>query len=435
MSNLNLPEIITRICVDLKNKFSKVSITRNLTYGTQSATVVVDGESYALYAPTPPMASDTTPKMDGTASAGSSGSFARGNHVHPTDTSRQETLVSGTNIKTVSGNSLLGSGDLAFTDLTQSLDESGQIQTWNDIGIQDLFGSYESGDTAANVHTVGNTFVWKTQLVQCTTAIAVGDTIAIGTNVSATSINKTINEIHEDVETLIDHDILPIPNEIPENEDLNNYWNPGVWFIDNGSSAATIDNVPQTTTGGKVITIAASTGTYSVQLYLTTDGKIYFRYKRGTSATPSSWMLITMQGTITAASLSAVSYASQSLTSAQQNQTLSNLGLTSDLKAAASVSVANFFSTNPLSSATYDIRKSGKVVSFYAYFASAPSSGTIKSGYRPCGGTSGHYMILPLLSKSSPYTPVGSVWINGNGSVTFYGASNGGYVSGTWVCT
>lgn len=322
-----------------------------------------------------------------------------------------------------------------LTKAAQTLTDAEQTQVWENLGIQDLFGSYEPNDIAENTHTVGNTFVWKTQLVQCTTAIAVGDTIAIGTNVSVTSINKAINEVHSDVETLIDHDILPIPNEIPENEDLNNYWNPGVWFIDNGSSAATIDNVPQTTTGGKVITIAVSTGTYSVQLYLTTDGKIYFRYKRGTSATPSSWMLVTMQGNITATSLSAVSYASQSLTAAQENQVLSNLGLTSDLKAATSVSVTNFFSTNPLSSATYDIRKSGKVVSFYAYFASAPSNGTIKSGYRPCGGTSGHYMILPFLSKSSPYTPVGSVWINGNGSVTFYGASNGGYVSGTWVCT
>lgn len=34
-------------------------------------------------------ASQTTPKMDGTASTGSENAFARGDHVHPTDTSRQ----------------------------------------------------------------------------------------------------------------------------------------------------------------------------------------------------------------------------------------------------------------------------------------------------------------------------------------------------------
>lgn len=64
--------------------------------------------------PTVPSASSTAPLMDGTASSGSGTTYARGNHRHPTDTSRQETLVSGTNIKTVNGNSLLGSGDITI---------------------------------------------------------------------------------------------------------------------------------------------------------------------------------------------------------------------------------------------------------------------------------------------------------------------------------
>lgn len=59
-----------------------------------------------------PTASTATPLMDGTASYGSGTTYARGNHRHPTDTSRQETLVSGTNIKTINGSSILGSGDL-----------------------------------------------------------------------------------------------------------------------------------------------------------------------------------------------------------------------------------------------------------------------------------------------------------------------------------
>jgi len=58
-------------------------------------------------------ASTTTPKMDGTAAVGSETAYAKGDHVHPTDTSRQEKLVSGTNIKTVGGTSLLGSGDVS----------------------------------------------------------------------------------------------------------------------------------------------------------------------------------------------------------------------------------------------------------------------------------------------------------------------------------
>lgn len=58
-----------------------------------------------------------TPNMDGTAAVGSSAKYAREDHVHPTDTSRQATLVSGTNIKTVNSTSLLGSGNIAITGL------------------------------------------------------------------------------------------------------------------------------------------------------------------------------------------------------------------------------------------------------------------------------------------------------------------------------
>ena len=43
--------------------------------------------------PTVPSAYTSNPAMDGTASAGSSASFARGDHVHPTDTSRQSTAI------------------------------------------------------------------------------------------------------------------------------------------------------------------------------------------------------------------------------------------------------------------------------------------------------------------------------------------------------
>lgn len=61
-----------------------------------------------------PSPSLSTPLMDGTASVGSSNNYARADHRHPTDTSRQATLVSGTNIKTINGTSILGSGNLAI---------------------------------------------------------------------------------------------------------------------------------------------------------------------------------------------------------------------------------------------------------------------------------------------------------------------------------
>ena len=57
------------------------------------------------------------PKMDGTSSLGSSDGYARVDHIHPTDTSRQATLVSGTNIKTIGSQSLLGSGNLTVANI------------------------------------------------------------------------------------------------------------------------------------------------------------------------------------------------------------------------------------------------------------------------------------------------------------------------------
>lgn len=72
--------------------------------------------------PTVPNPSSTTPLMDGTASVGTETNYARGNHRHPTDTSRQATLVSGTNIKTINGNSVLGSGDLTVGGSVTSTD-------------------------------------------------------------------------------------------------------------------------------------------------------------------------------------------------------------------------------------------------------------------------------------------------------------------------
>lgn len=61
-----------------------------------------------------PEPSSTTPLMDGTAAVGTATTYARADHVHPSDSSKQDLLVSGTNIKTVGGRSLLGSGNISI---------------------------------------------------------------------------------------------------------------------------------------------------------------------------------------------------------------------------------------------------------------------------------------------------------------------------------
>lgn len=65
-----------------------ISITRNLTSGTKSATINISGTDYDIYSTTPPSAATTAPVVDGTAAVGSSSKYAKEDHVHPTDTSR-----------------------------------------------------------------------------------------------------------------------------------------------------------------------------------------------------------------------------------------------------------------------------------------------------------------------------------------------------------
>jgi hypothetical protein len=65
--------------------------------------------------------SSTTPNMDGIANIGTSTTVALADHIHPTDTSKQDKLVSGTNIKTINGNSLLGSGDINISGGTSNV--------------------------------------------------------------------------------------------------------------------------------------------------------------------------------------------------------------------------------------------------------------------------------------------------------------------------
>lgn len=110
----------------------EASVTQVQTSGTKIATVTIDGTATDLYAPEGgsggPEPSSTTPAMDGTAAVGTATTYARADHVHPTDTSRQATLVSGTNIKTVNNNSLLGLGNISIRELpTVSSADNGKV--------------------------------------------------------------------------------------------------------------------------------------------------------------------------------------------------------------------------------------------------------------------------------------------------------------------
>lgn len=98
----------------------EASVTQVVSSGTKIATVSIDGTATDIYAPSGGSSVEpatAAPIADGTAAVGSSAKYAREDHVHPTDTTRQAALVSGTNIKTVNSTSLLGSGNIAIAGL------------------------------------------------------------------------------------------------------------------------------------------------------------------------------------------------------------------------------------------------------------------------------------------------------------------------------
>lgn len=87
------------------------------------------------------------PQMDGTASAGSGTSYARGNHVHPHDTSKQDKLVSGTNIKTINNKSLLGSGNISIVNEAEEFTGTRS----NAIYRGECFGTYDPNSNSVTL--------------------------------------------------------------------------------------------------------------------------------------------------------------------------------------------------------------------------------------------------------------------------------------------
>ena len=90
----------------LATVLEKIKNWANGKFVTDAGVTSFNGQTGAVTADIP-APSTTTPSMDGSGSAGSGTTYARADHVHPTDTSRQETLVSGTNIKTINNGSIL----------------------------------------------------------------------------------------------------------------------------------------------------------------------------------------------------------------------------------------------------------------------------------------------------------------------------------------
>lgn len=104
--------------------------------------------------------------------------------------------------------------------------------------------------------------------------------------------------------------------------------------------------------------------------------------------------------------------------------------------AVESVLKSDFLSDTTAIPGNISVIKQGNIIDFYMRFTSsdAPSgvhANAVAAAYCPMAP----YEIMPIFSASSPYLPVGSMWISSAGTLSFYGVpTSGGYISSSYIC-
>ncbi len=112
-----------------------------------------------------------------------------------------------------------------------------------------------------------------------------------------------------------------------------------------------------------------------------------------------------------------------------------------------SIPFSTFFTTNPfgnnINTSTSSVLLTNlNQINFYIDF-NALSSNSVSGKIQYMGNVPEAYEYLnfapkieccfPILSKTAPYLPIGSVWIYPNGNITIYGGTSGGYVYGNYI--
>lgn len=169
--------------------------------GNGGVSAATSGTDYALPSSVP-TASTATPQMDGTGSYGSGTTYARGNHVHPTDTSRQATITATGILK--GGGSGSVSAAVAGTDyqapLTAGTDyvtpatlanyiPSSQKGANSGVATLDTNGKVTASQTSARIVSKSAAYTLQSSDAGClltvtgTTTITIPSTLPLGTEI------------------------------------------------------------------------------------------------------------------------------------------------------------------------------------------------------------------------------------------------------------
>lgn len=78
--------------------------------------------------------------------------------------------------------------------------------------------------------------------------------------------------------------------------------------------------------------------------------------------------------------------------------------------------------------------RTGNVINVYGFLSKMPSSNTLSLGNISSLKSVNGYNLFNLLSETSPYIPIGSLWIGNSGTATMYkGNQINAYVYGTAI--
>lgn len=159
-----------------------VSITNkiaNITVPTKTSDITND--SGYITSSSVPTATTTTPKMDGTASVGSETKWAKGDHVHPTDTTRVPTTRK-VNGHALSADVTVTKGDVGLGNVDNTADADKVVKTAGKLTTARAIDGVNFDGSAAIVHygTCSTTASTATKEVSCTGfTLTTGSWIAI----------------------------------------------------------------------------------------------------------------------------------------------------------------------------------------------------------------------------------------------------------------
>lgn len=101
---------------DEKNKLAGIAAGAEVNVQADWSVTSSSSDAFIKNKPSIPAASSTAPKMDGTAAVGTGTTWARADHVHPHDTSKQDTLTFDSTPTANSSNPVTSAGVKTYVD-------------------------------------------------------------------------------------------------------------------------------------------------------------------------------------------------------------------------------------------------------------------------------------------------------------------------------